>query len=79
MFLHVDNVSSRVTKSDLKKLFEEYGQVARVKLVIDPKTRKSLGRGFVEFIDEHDAYRAYEELNGNLWRGRKLEIEPPTY
>lgn len=36
--IHVSNIALKVTDTDLKELFEKYGQVENVKICMEPKT-----------------------------------------
>jgi U1 small nuclear ribonucleoprotein len=56
--LFVGRLAFDVTEDDLKKEFEFYGAIKRVRLVKSKKTGKSRGYAFVEF--EHSA-----DLKGN--------------
>ena len=38
--IHVSNIASKVTDTDLKELFEKYGALDYVKICMEPKTYK---------------------------------------
>ena len=64
----------KVGEDDLRSLFEEYGEVLRVKLPLDWEG-KSRGFGFVDMAREVDALRALSELDGTEFRGRRLAVK----
>ena len=48
MNIYISNLSFDVNDSDLRELFEEYGQVSSAKVITDKFSGKSRGFGFVE-------------------------------
>ena len=48
MNIYISNLSYEVSDSDLKELFEEYGEVSSAKVIMDRETGRSRGFGFVE-------------------------------
>ena len=64
MNIYVGNLNYRLQEDELKEIFVQYGEVASVKIITDKYTGQSKGFGFVEFVDEDDATKAIEELNG---------------
>ena len=48
MNLYVGNLLFDVAENDLKALFEPFGQVTEVRLIMDKFTGKSKGFGFIE-------------------------------
>ena len=69
--LFVSNFRYDVTEDDLREIFEPYGPVQRVKVLIDRETGRSRGFGFVEL---EDGLRAIAELDGCEWGGRTLRV-----
>jgi len=78
MNIFVGNLSFDANKGDVKKLFEGFGNVASVVIVMrkEKKTPKSRGFGFVEMPDEQQALAAMAALNGKEFMGRVLNVEP---
>lgn len=56
--LYVKNLKSTVTEENLRKAFEPYGAIERVK--------KTKDYGFIHFENREDALKAMEELNGTV-------------
>ena len=63
-----------MNEAELKEIFEEYGEVASAKIIIDKYSGKSKGFGFVEMPNEAEAKKAIEELNGAEIQGRKIIV-----
>lgn len=72
--LFVGNLSWKVTEETLKPLFEAYGAVVSVKVIVDQFTGKSKGFGFVEMETAEGAERAMNELNDKPLLDRNLRI-----
>ena len=51
MNIYISNLSYDVNDSDLRELFEEYGEVSSAKVIMDRETGRSRGLGFVEMSD----------------------------
>ncbi len=71
--LYVGNLPYQTTEGELKELFEEYGEVNSAKIITDRETGRSRGFGFVE-IDEGNAQKAIDSLNGANFGGRNLKV-----
>lgn len=78
MNIFVGNLSFDSTEADVRKLFEGFGNVASVVIVMskEKKAPKSRGFGFVEMPDEQQALAAIAALNENEFMGRILNAEP---
>ncbi len=74
MNIYVGNLNYKVQDEDLRKIFEEYGDVVSAKVVVDNETGRNRGFGFVEMGSDDDANRAIEELNDGELMGRKLVV-----
>ena len=57
--------------TDLKEMFELYGEVSSAKVAIDRETRKSRGFGFLEMSVALEAKEAIDALHGARLRGGK--------
>ncbi len=72
--LFVRNLPYRVTKSELSELFGHHGEVRSVAIVFDRLTGRSLGYGFVTFVNEADAERALQALDGTMIANRVIMV-----
>lgn len=73
--LYVTGLSTRITSSDLEKLFNKEGKVADCQIVADPRTKESRGFAFVKMASAEDAERCIKYLNRTVIEGRRIMIE----
>ena len=74
MNIYVGNLSYDLSEEDLKKAFEEFGQVESAKIITDTYSGRSKGFGFVEMSNEAEAQSAIDGLNGKDLKGRTLNV-----
>jgi cold-inducible RNA-binding protein len=74
--LYVGNLTWQASADDLLALFQPHGQVVHTQVVTDMETGRSRGFGFVEMDDDAGAQTAIAALNGRLFRGRPLIVNP---
>ncbi len=74
MNIYVGNLNFKVKESDLKEIFEEYGEVSTAKIITDKYSGKSRGFGFVTMDDDGDANKAISELNGASFEDREMVV-----
>ena len=72
--LYVGNLPYTVTSDDLKSTFAAYGEVVDAVVIMDKRTARSKGFGFVEFADEASAQKAVDAMVGQDLQGRKLVV-----
>ncbi|MFA8300996.1 MAG: RNA recognition motif domain-containing protein [Hyphomicrobiales bacterium] len=75
MNIFVANLSSRVQKEDLERVFGEYGQVDIAKVIYDKETGNSRGFGFVEMPNDSEGYEAIKNLNEAEWDGKNIVVK----
>jgi RNA recognition motif-containing protein len=66
--IYVGNIPFSATEQDIRDLFSEYGESISVKI------KKSKEFGFIEVESEDNAKKAISELNGKLFKGKKLTV-----
>jgi cold-inducible RNA-binding protein len=71
--LYVGNLSFQTTEEDLNGLFSQFGAVESVTIITDRDTGRSKGFAFV-VMEEADATKAIEQLNGSQFGGRNLTV-----
>jgi RNA recognition motif-containing protein len=72
--LFVGNLGSEVTLDELRRLFEAYGQVVQVHIIVDRDTGLPRGFAFVEMTNDAEAEKAIQALNGSILRDRTLDV-----
>ncbi|MFC1706120.1 RNA recognition motif domain-containing protein [Planctomycetota bacterium] len=72
--IYVGNLSFGSTEDDVRALFEQFGDVQRVNIVMDRETGRPRGFGFVEMSDEAEGQAAIEKLDGTDLDGRTLKV-----
>ena len=81
MKLLIRNLARTTTEEDLRALFEVYGKVQSCSLVLDKKSHRSKGFGFVEMPSPGESKAAVKNLNakevdGNSIRVKKAQPKP---
>jgi RNA recognition motif-containing protein len=71
--IYVGNLPFTATEDDVRKHFEAFGAVSKVKLVNDRETGRPRGFGFVE-MEPAAAQAAIAALNGKDLGGRTLRV-----
>jgi RNA recognition motif-containing protein len=74
MNLYCGNLSYECTDEDLRKAFDEYGQIELARVITDRFTGRSRGFGFVEMPNDDEANSAINALNGKEFMGRELRV-----
>jgi RNA recognition motif-containing protein len=74
MNIYVGNLSYDITEDELKKTFEDFGDVESAKVIMDMYTGRSKGFGFVEMPTEAEAQSAIDGLNGKELKGRTVTV-----
>ena len=72
--LFVGNMSFQTTESDLRMLFEPFGQIIRVHIAKDRETGRARGFAFVEMANDEEAAKAITALDGKEVAGRNLKV-----
>ncbi len=74
MNIYVGNLPYQTTEDELRSTFENYGEVASVRIIQDRNTGRSKGFGFVEMPDQEGAKKAIEAIDGMEFSGRTLKV-----
>ena len=72
--LYVGNISYSMKEEELRKAFGQFGEVVSVKIIIDKRTGKSKGYGFVEMGSDEAADEALKGINGKELAGRSIKV-----
>ncbi|RLA19421.1 MAG: RNA-binding protein [Gammaproteobacteria bacterium] len=71
--LFIGNVAYKAGEPEIRSLFSKYGEVLAVRLVIDKRSGRPRGYGFVEMAAS-GAEKAIKELNDTDFAGRMLKV-----
>lgn len=74
MNIYVGNLHYGADEEDLRGIFEEYGEVKSVKLIMDKFTGKSKGFAFVEMETSEAGQAAISALNEAELEGRNMKV-----
>ncbi|XP_031270300.1 polyadenylate-binding protein 2-like [Pistacia vera] len=72
--LYIGDLDPNVNDSQLYDFFNQVGQVMSVRVCRDLSTRRSLGYGYVNYSNPHDAARALDVLNFTPLNGKPIRI-----
>lgn len=72
--IFVGNLAWEADEEALRPLFETYGKVTKINVVLDQATGRSRGFGFVEMESSDGAAQAIAELNDKPLLGRNLRV-----
>lgn len=76
MKLFVAGLPNDFDDTDLKEMFELYGEVTSARIIIDRATGKSKGFGFVDMLNKTEALETIEALDGaGLRKGKKITVK----
>ncbi|EUC61967.1 splicing factor CC1-like protein [Rhizoctonia solani AG-3 Rhs1AP] len=74
MQLYVGSLHFNLTESDIRQVFEPFGELDFVDLHRDPATGKSKGYCFIQYKRPEDAKMALEQMEGFELAGRQLRV-----
>nr|XP_015220550.1 PREDICTED: RNA-binding protein 39 isoform X2 [Lepisosteus oculatus] len=74
MRLYVGSLHFNITEDMLRGIFEPFGRIESIQLMMDSETGRSKGYGFITFSDAECAKKALEQLNGFELAGRPMKV-----
>lgn len=74
MKIYVGNLSYDTGEDDIRRTFENVGEVTEVNIIMDRMSGRSKGFGFVEMPNKDEATTAISDLNGTELNGRALNV-----
>jgi len=74
MNIYVGNLSYSVISEELRKAFEQFGEVTSANVVTDKFTGQSKGFGFVEMPNKANGEAAIKGLDGVDLKGRSIRV-----
>ena len=75
--LYVGNLPFSVDEAQLRALFEPYGEISELALIMDRDTGRPKGFGFITFANQAAAEKALEQ-NGKDLGGRAMRVNVAT-
>eukprot|EP00397_Hematodinium_sp_SG-2012_P034019 GEMP01036435.1.p1 GENE.GEMP01036435.1~~GEMP01036435.1.p1 ORF type:complete len:443 (+),score=122.21 GEMP01036435.1:222-1550(+) len=73
--LFIARLSYDTTEKKLRREFESWGSIKKVKLVMCSKTGKPRGYAFIEYEHERDLKNAYKQADGKKIDGRRVMVD----
>ena len=74
MNIYVGNLPYDFTEEELKDMFNQFGDVANVKIILDKASGRSKGFGFVEMAEKSEGQDAIQVLDQSPVRGRNVRV-----
>lgn len=74
MTIYIGNIPYTMKDQNLVDLFQEFGSVESAKVIVDKKTKRSKGYGFIVMKNSTDEETAILEMNGKDVGGRKVKV-----
>ena len=75
MNIFVAKLNFRTSEESLRDIFEQYGEVDSVKIVMDRDTGRSKGYGFVEMANDEEGNKAIDSLNESDLDGSRIVVK----
>ncbi|HEV7999154.1 MAG TPA: RNA-binding protein [Planctomycetaceae bacterium] len=72
--MYVGNLSYTANEDELRRIFEEFGNVVSAQVIMDRETGRSKGFAFVEMSSDQEAQAAISALDGKEIGGRVLKV-----
>ena len=74
MKLFVGSLSSHTDEDSLRDAFETYGDIEEVRVATDRDTGRSIGFGFITFVEKDAGQQAIEDMDGKELDGRTIKV-----
>ncbi|XP_013116246.1 RNA-binding protein 39 isoform X2 [Stomoxys calcitrans] len=74
MRLYIGSLHFNITEDMLRGIFEPFGKIDTIQLIMDSETGHSKGYGFITYHNAEDAKKALEQLNGFELAGRPMKV-----
>lgn len=73
--LFVGRINYDTSESKLRREFESYGPIKRIRMVNDANNGKPRGYAFIEYEHERDMHSAYKHADGKKIDGRRVLVD----
>lgn len=75
MNIYIGNLPYSFRESELRRAFEAFGEVESAEIIIDRRTGRSRGYGFVKMPNDTAAETAIKALDGHELHGRQVRVD----
>jgi RNA recognition motif-containing protein len=72
--LYIGNIPFTIAEDELREVFERFGSVGSVNVILDRETGRPRGFAFVEMDEESSATEAITALDGSDLGGRSIRV-----
>lgn len=72
--VYISNLSYDRDRNGLRRLFEPFGKVKNIKIIVEPKSGQSRGMAFIEMGSVKEATEAIKGMNGKQIDGRTAKL-----
>lgn len=76
MNIYVGNIPRETSEAELREVFATHGEISTVNLIRDKYTNMVKGFAFVEMPNKTEAENAIKSLDGTMFNGRALTVNP---
>ncbi|KAK5873187.1 hypothetical protein PBY51_013820 [Eleginops maclovinus] len=76
--LFVGSLHCNITEDMLRAIFEPFGRIESIQLMMDSETGRSKGNGFITFLGAECAQKAVDQLDGFELAGRPMKVSHVT-
>lgn len=76
--VYISNLSYERDRNGIRSMFDRFGDILNIKIVVEPSTNQSRGMAFVEMKTIGQATKAIEALNGKVFDGRTVKAKFAT-
>jgi len=74
--IFVRNLPYTATEEEVAELFEKFGKLSAVHILVDRSTKRSKGLAYVTFAIPEDGVKAMEAVDGSIFQGRLIHLMP---
>jgi RNA recognition motif-containing protein len=74
MNIYVGNLDRQASESELKQLFNQFGEVKSVKIIKDNVSGEPRGFAFIEMPDSTSGTKAIRELDSREFASKRLKV-----
>lgn len=74
MNLYIGNLAYELTENELRKAFNDFGDISSLKIIVDRFSGKSRGFGFIEMATKEEGQKAIDGANGLTLQGKAIVV-----